>query len=804
MHRHLWGVAGIVLIVGLASGPGAATRQTPPRADDAEVRAVLDQYCVSCHNDRLKVAGLTLSQVDLARIGEHAEVLENVVQKLRTGTMPPAAAPKHPDPATVARALSALEGALDREAMRHPNPGRATLRRVNRTEYGNSIRDLLQLDLDVRSSLPPDDAGYGFDNIAAVLKVSPSLLERYLAVARQVSRTAVGTATALNTATYKVPGDLTQSNHLDGLPFGTRGGIVAHHTFAADGEYTIKVRLGRTIWMTVRGMQERHQLDVLLDGERVKLFELGGIGPYTTQDPKALDLDKDLSIRIPVTAGPHDVTVAFLKEDYSQPDAPADLRRPWIKSYVRYDLTGPLPYVENVQIQGPYNVGGPGDTPSRRQIFVCRPATPADESRCARTIVSNLARRAYRRPVTDADINPLLPFYEQGRVDNGFDGGIEMALRVLLVNPEFLFRIERGAAGSGKDQLARVSDVELASRLSFFLWSSIPDDELLSAAVGGQLKNPTQLERQVRRMLADSRSQSLATNFAAQWLYLRNLQATFPQPQLFPDFDDNLRQAMRRETELFFDSMVREDRSVPDLLTADYTFLNERLARHYGIPNIYGSRFRRVQLPDHTRAGLLGQASILTVTSHPIRTSPVRRGKWILENVLGAPPPPPPPDVPALDEEPTAATLTMRQRMEEHRKNPACASCHNRMDPLGLSLETYDAVGRMRTASAGSERIDVTAVMPDGTRFDGPNGLRDVLAGRSDQFVQTFTEKLLTFALGRGLESYDPPAVRAVLRQASARHYSFSSIILGIVNSTPFQMRWSAALPAAPATTPGR
>ena len=785
-------------VVATASGvlrAEPAPLQSPP-ASAVQLRAMLDQYCVTCHNQRLQTAGLMLDKMDVDHIPEGAEVWEKVGRKLRFAAMPPPGRPR-PDRAVVQSVVSTLETALDRAAAAQPDPGRRVLHRLNRTEYGNAIRDLLALEIDVDALLPPDDSSYGFDNIADVLKVSPSLLERYLSAARKISGVAVGDpSTPPASERYTVPPDLTQDNHLEGLPLGTRGGSVIRHVFPVDGEYVVTVKLGRTTWGTIRGMEFVHEIDFRLDGQLVARFDVGGIGRYGGQDIIAHDVDSHLSVRLPVTAGAHEIAVAFLKESYAQPER--DLRKPFIKSNVNYGNVSGLPQVHRVFVEGPFEVTGSGDTPSRRRIFVCSPASAPDEAPCAREIISTLARRAYRGPVTDAEVQHLFRYYEAKRSTSSFEAGIQMALRALLVQPEFLFRVEYDPPESRPGTVYAVSDLELASRLSFFLWSSIPDDDLLTAAESGRLRDPAVLERQVSRMLADPRSQSLVNNFAAQWLYTRNMKAAFPNGALFPDFDDNLRQAMQRETELLFDSVVRQDRSVLDLLTADYTFVNERLARHYGIPNVYGSRFRRVRAGDHDRGGMLGQGSILTVTSYATRTSPVQRGKWILENILGAPPPDPPANVPPLPDPGIDAAAPMRERMERHRASPACAACHAPMDPLGLALESYDAVGHLRAVrGASNEAIDVSGVMPDGTEFAGATGLREVLMSRSDQFIETATEKLLTYALGRGVEYYDAPAVRTILQDAAVRDHAFSSIVLGIVKSTPFQMRRAADTPAA-------
>ena len=764
---------------GLALTPRAATfnaQQTPGAAPALTPRAVLDRYCVTCHSERLRTGGLTLESVDPDRVGDDAEVWEKVVRKLRTGMMPPSPR-RRPDAATYASTVSYLETALDRAAAANPNPGRPAVHRLNRAEYTNAVRDLLALEVDGRALLPPDESGYGFDNIGDVLSVSPGLLERYLLAAAKISRRAVGDPT-LRPATviYKTSPLLAQDDRVsEDLPFGSRGGLAVRHHFPLDAEYIIKIALrGRA-----RGS---HQLEVRLDRERVRLFDLGEREP--------------LELRLPVKAGTRLVGVSFVEA--LEQSLPVDGRPPPppISSFA-FTLYPNAPAVGSVEVVGPYDGQVPEDTPSRRAIFVCDPATAEDEAPCAREIVASLARRAYRRPVTDADTRPLLTSYEHGRqAGGGFEDGIRWAVEALLVSPKFLFRIERDPVNVPPGTPYRISDLELASRLSFFLWSSIPDDELLDLAARGGLSEPAVLEAQVRRMLDDPRSNALVENFTGQWLYLRNLRIVAPDATQFPDFDDNLREAFRRETELFVESQLREDRSVRDLLGADYTFLNERLARHYEIPNVYGSHFRRVTYGDDRRAGLLGHGSILTVTSPPHRTSPVVRGKWLLENLLGAPPPPPPPDVPDLPENKGGEKpSTMRERMAQHRANPVCASCHAKIDPLGFALENFDAVGRWRAVDGAADTpIDASGTLPDGAEFDGPASFRNALLREpwGTEYVTTVTEKLLTYALGRGLEYYDAPVARRIIREAAPDNYRWSSLILGIVESTPFQMRRSS------------
>ena len=755
---------------------GAAPSASPQRA-------LLDRYCVTCHNRKLRTADLTLDTMDVTRIGEGADVWEKVVRKLRAGLMPPAGRPR-PDQANHDGFVAWLEGELDRAAAAQANPGRTeAIHRLNRTEYRNSIRDLLAIDVDVVDLLPADDTSYGFDTVAGALNVSPTLLERYLGAARKISQLAVAAPVASPTAeTFRVESDLPQDDRLEGLPFGTRGGVLVRYNVPVDAEYEIKVS-------PTRPGGDGHQVEVMIDGQRIKVFDVAGRQAPMTQDGYA-PKQAELVVRTPIKAGPREIGVAFLERADAEPEG---LRQPFIRPY---DGQVTQPRLENVIITGPFGAPGSptGDTPSRQRIFVCRPSSPrTTEEACARQVLSTLARRAYRRPVSDADLAGLLRFYTQGREAGGFEAGIELALRRLLVSPEFLFRVERDPAGVAPNTAYRIGDLELASRLSFFLWSSIPDDELLTIAGQGKLRQPGVLEQQVRRMLADSRSEALVSGFATQWLVLRRVEDWLADQYLFPDFDESLRRAMNRETALFFDSIMRDDRSVLELLTANYTFVNERLARHYGIPNVYGSHFRRVTLgDDNPRRGLLGHGSVLTLTSYPARTSPVVRGKWVLENVLGTPPPPPPPNVPALNETPSDKVLTMRERMAAHRANPVCASCHTMMDPIGLSLENFDAVGRWRDRMEGTTTpIDVSGAFPDGTKFEGVTGLREVLLSRPEQFVTNLTEKMLTYALGRGVEHSDAPAIRAIRRDASRSNYSFSSLILGIVKSTPFQMRRS-------------
>ncbi len=764
---------------------------------DPSYRAVLDKYCVTCHNQRLKTGGLTLDTMDLGAVPAHADVWEKVIGKLRAGTMPPAGMPR-PDVATYNGLASWLETQIDHAS--EPYAGRTILHRLNRSEYASAIRDLLALDIDPAALLPPDDSAYGFDNISDALGLSPSLQEHYLDAALKIGALAVGDPKIVpGSETWRIRQDLSQDEHVNGLPLGTVGGTVVRYNFPLDGEYSFQAKLFRTNLNIMRGLESPHQVELTMDGKRIHLASIGGAEDLAALFEKPTDtgdaVDARLRVRIPVKAGPHVVTIAFLAD----PDAvePARLQ-PYLRSSVdNFDWSG-SPHLQSLTVAGPFHPSAAGDTPSRHRIFVCHPGGRVTDDACARQILSTLARRAYREPVSDADLQTLMTFYQSGKRGGGFEGGIELALERVLASPKFLFRIERDPADAVAGKNYRLDDFELASRLSFFLWSSIPDDQLLHLASEGKLSNPAVFDREVRRMLADPKSEALVSNFAGQWLQLRNLRNVQPNSDLFPDFDDNLRQSFRRETELLFESIVQEDQSVLDLLTANYTFVNERLARHYGIPDIYGSRFRRVVITDDARRGLLGQGSILALTSHAERTSPVVRGKWILENILGTPVPPPPPDVPPLKgNQQGQKPRTMREQMAEHRANPVCASCHKTMDSIGFAMENFDAVGAWRAEDAG-QPIDASGVLADGTKINGVVSLRNALVSRPDMFAGTLTRKLLIYALGRGLEYQDMPAVRTILRDASRDNYRFSAIVLGIVHSTPFQMR-AAATTEAPA-----
>jgi len=730
-----------------------------------------------------------LDKMDVAQAGEHADVWEKVVRKLRGGMMPPTGA-RRPDRAAALAFTVWLENELDRSAIAKPNPGAPSLHRLNRTEYANAIRDLLALEVDVSTMLPADDSSYGFDNVASALGMSPALMERYLSASGKISRLAVGDPSTGSTAkTYPAPVDLTQNEQVEGLPFGTRGGMLIRHYFPVDGEYLLFVALSKS-GLQAASVAAGEQLEISIDGDRINLIDLQP--GQAEADAGSSDAIKT-QVRTKVAAGMHALGATFVAKNYAPVE---DTLQPYLRSMMPGNVWRVPPHVGAVTVTGPLTTTGVGNTPSRQRIFTCRPDRPEKETACAKEIVSNLARRAFRRPVNEEDLEGLMGFYQTGRDVGGFESGVEAALRRILASPNFIYRFEREPARPGESY--RISDLELASRLAFFLWSSLPDDELLTLASQNKLRSPGVLEKQVARMLADPRSQELAKNFAAQWLYLRNLQSIVPAMDDFPDFDDNLRQSMRRETELLFYSIVSENRNVVDLLTADYTFLNERLARHYDIPGIYGSHFRRVTLSlDSPRRGLLGQGSILTVTSLATRTSPVLRGKWILENIFGTPPPEPPPNVPALQENPkppsdksveTVAVLSVRQRMEQHRVNAACVSCHKVMDPIGFALENFDAVGRWRTKD-GPITVDATGELVDGMKVDGPASLRQAILRDSDQFVRTVTEKLMTYGLGRGLEYYDMPMTRSIVRDAAKNNYRFSSLILGIVKSPQFQMK---------------
>jgi len=791
-----------------AAGPRA---QAPPQvvaastSDDASrYAAVVKQYCAGCHNGRATTSatasGVVFDTIDLQNVARDAVLWEKVVRKLRAGAMPPTGVP-HPDSATQVDLLTWLEGRLDQGAAT-PSPGRPILHRLNRTEYRNAVRDLLALDIgDVSSLLPPDDSAYGFDTIADFLGVSQVLLERYLSAAGRISALAVGdVAVVPGSDTYTARQDLSQDKHLDGMPFGTVGGIQAKHVFPVDGDYVLQATLYRTNVDQTRGLEHQHQLEMAVDGERVFLQTIGGTPPGNPggNDESATGrgrllsrsdaIDAALQVRVHVQAGPRVVTAAFLQRSRVE-----DSRKvqPYRSSFDTYDSTG-VPHIETLVVKGPFTVDGSGNTPSRARVFTCHPTANAREEACARQILTSFVRRAYRQPASASDVNRVMEFYRAGRKGGTFESGIQLALQRVLASPKFVLRVERDPDGVPEGTAYRISDIELATRLSFFLWSSIPDDELLTLASQEKLRNPMVLEQQVRRMLGDPRARALVDNFAAQWLQLRNLQRVTPDNDLFPEFDDNLRQSFRREVEMLFATIMREDSSVLDLLTADYTFVDERLARHYGIPNVYGSQFRRVPVTDEARKGLLGKGAMLLVTSNADRTSPVVRGKWILDNLLGMPPPSPPANVPAL--EPVAddgRPRSIREQMVAHRGSPVCASCHKLMDPIGLALENFDAVGRWRTNDVAGP-IDATGDLLDGTHVNGVVELRQALLKRPDVFVGTMTEKLMTYAINRGVDASDMPTVRRIVREVSKQDYRFSSLVLGIVKSPAFQMRTKA------------
>ncbi len=777
LHKPAALAASLVLASGIAA-------QTPPVAPAAPVPAMVGKYCIECHDADANKGGLNLEELLAGGVTRRPEVWEKVVRRLGTRQMPPAKAKLRPNETEFEAMVASLGGTLDAAAKLKPHPGRTeTLRRLNRTEYQNAIRDLLSLDIDAAALLPADEASHGFDNVT-VGTLPPTLLDRYLTAAQRIARLAVGGEQRVPGGdTIRVRPDITQEERVEGLPFGTRGGTLIPYNFPRDGEYEITVRLTRDRNDNIEGRGGKYDLLVLLDREEVKSFTVTVPAHEGGHD----DVDKHLTFRLPVKAGPHDVGVAFLKNPSSLLEYK---RQPYEArfNFHRHPRTAPAVY--QVSITGPHGSSLAGDTPGRQRIFAPRPASAEEDEACAEKVLLSLLRRAWRRPVTAEDVARFLPFFHEAKKD-GYDAGIEAALSAVLVSREFLFRVEQEPKNLPPGVPYRISDIELASRLSFFLWSSIPDEELLAAAARSELSKPDVLAKQTRRMLADPRSQSLATNFAAQWLHLRNLDSITPDGRLFPDFDDNLRQAMRRETELLFNDIVGEDRSVLGLLNPDHTWLNERLAKHYGIPHIYGAHFRKVPTrPDIERGGLLRHASVLTVTSYATRTSPVIRGKWILENLIGTPPPPPAPDVPALDNSVVSEQLPVRQRLAAHRDKPACAGCHEFIDPPGFALEHYDAVGRWRALEAG-QPVDAAGGLPDGSTFTGVEGLEAGMLARPEIFARTLTEKLLTFALGRGVEPFDGPAVREILRAAKAGNYRLSDIILGVVSSTPFQMRQS-------------
>jgi mono/diheme cytochrome c family protein len=776
----------------------AASQGVPivPAAKTTEYRALVDKYCVTCHNARLKTAGLALDAASLDNLQVDAPVWEKVIHKLRLGAMPPQGLPR-PDEVTIGAFVRSLETGLDAWSVAHPNPGRAPLHRLNRAEYANAIRDLLDLKIDVSALLPADSASYGFDNVSDTLKISPLLLSRYLNAAEKVSAVAVGDPDVGEEALiFTVPKEESQDQYAEGMPLGTQGGMIVEHNFPLDAEYAFKGELWATYAGGARGLEghdKPYYFIVSVDGQEMLRTPLGGkqgndLG-YRTAGGAIKDARDRMQVRVRVTAGPHKVGFGFLKTPGGAASTQENLA-PAVRASIGVFEPFGAPKLQHVFISGPFDPTGAGDTPSRRRIFKCRPARASDEERCARQILSSVARKAYSRQPGEPEIAELMEFYRQARREGTFEKGIQMALPRVLAGPEFIFRSYPEPPDARAGARYRISDAELASRLALFLWSSIPDDELVNLASANKLRNPAVLERQVKRMIADRRSRAFVENFAGQWLYLRNLQRVSPDNIDFTDWDDNLRQAFARETELFFDSIVREDRSVFELLTADYTFVNERLAKHYGIPDVYGPRFRRVALPDENRRGLLGQGSILTVTSISNRTSPVNRGKWVLAELLNAPPPPPPPgvDTNLQTEGEAGAPKTMRALMEKHRQSQPCAGCHKLMDPIGLALENFDGIGKWRSADAGAP-IDATATLFNGDAVNGPAELRKALLKRSDVILETITRKLMTYALARGVEHGDMPAVRTIARDAARDNFRFSSIVLGIVRSEPFQMK---------------
>jgi mono/diheme cytochrome c family protein len=778
-------MAGTVLGSFLLATSGR-TQTPPPPAASAPASAAIKQYCVGCHSAALKTGGVVLDPASLNQVANNAETWERAIKQLRAKSMPPVPMPR-PDAATYDRVASYLETELDRAAAAKPNPGDLpTLHRLTRTEYHNAIRDLLTLDdlpkeMDYTLLLPSDNASSGFDNIADLLYVSPATMERYLDASTKISRLAVGDpAMPLMVNIYRTPLEGPQDSQVEDLAFGTRGGTAIRSYFPLDGEYEINIELAGAA-------RDTHQLEVTVDGERKQIVTLGGNAGRGGRGAAGGGRGgrggaSPTDFRIAVKAGPRLIGVTFVQKTEALDEATL---------HPRQRSRGTQPAIAAVTIRGPYNVTSPGDTPSRQRIFTCRPANAAAEPACARQILSTLARRAYRRPVTDKDIATLLTFYDNGRKERDFDLGIQRALERLLVSPQFLYRIERDPAGAVPGSVHTVSDLELASRLSFFLWSSIPDDELLNVAAAGKLKQPDVLEQQVKRMLADPRSESMVNNFAAQWLYLRDVDLKAPDLFVFRDFDEGLRTSFEKETQLFLDSILRENRSVLELLTANYTFVNERLAKHYGIPNIRGAEFQRVTFPkDSPRGGLLGQGGILLLTSYSTRTSPVLRGKYILENLLAAAPPPPPATVPSLKTESAKSgePIPLREAMAQHRTDPACANCHARMDPIGFAMENFDAIGKWRDHD-GSSAIDVVSKLPDGTVVDGLEGVKQLLLNDPQRFVGAMTQKLLMYGIGRNVQYYDLPAVRKIVRDAASSNYKFDALVLGVVNSAPFQMR---------------
>jgi hypothetical protein len=812
MRLCLLGAAIWFCTAGIVATRAAEPGKAPASESTAVVGAVVSEYCAGCHNDRTKSGGLSLAAVDTGNVPAAPEVWEKVIRKVRTGMMPPIGA-KHPDAQTRATFVTTLADTLDRAAARSSNPGRPALYRLNRTQYANVVRDLLDLDVDSTSLLPPDDSAYGFDNIADVLSVSSTLMEQYVSAAGRVSALAVGSPDISPGAqVFSIRQDASQDKHIEGLPFGTVGGLLAAPVIQVEGDYTLSSKFFRTNLGVMRGLEYEHWMEYAVDGKRVHLFKVGGPDDWAASLANNTligdQIDERSRVTVRLTPGPHEITAAWIDKG-SAPD-PYRVLPPIRSSHDPRDPLG-IPHLLTFTVTGPYKAGGSGDTPSRQHVFQCRPPANASsqvEEACASKILGTLARRAYRGQSTDADVQRLLAFYRKGRAQGGFEAGIEAGLQRILASPKFILRVERDPANARDGEAYAISDLELASRLSFFLWSSMPDDELLQVAGQGRLRAPGMLDRQVRRMLTDRKAERLTTNFAGQWLFLRNLRTQQPNSMEFPDFDDDLRGALEHEAWMFFDSIRTEDRNVLDLMTADYTFVNERLARHYGIPNVYGSRWRRVTLTDESRRGLLGKGAILTVTSNADRTSPVKRGKWVLDNILNAPPPPPPPVVPPFNEDSHRGgrVLSVRERLEEHRKNPVCANCHRLFDPIGLALENFDATGGWRTLEGGTggAPIDATGELSDGTKVDGVVSLRRALLQQPEIFASTVVEKLMTYGIGRGLTAYDMPVVRGIVRQTAASNYRFSAIVQAIVKSPPFTMRVKAAAVNKGATVAAR
>lgn len=763
---------------GLAAQPDDVTHQ----------REFLQSYCLECHNFEDWAGSLDLESVNLENPLADAATWEKVMLKFRGNLMPPLGQPR-PEADEREAFVDYLQGRIDDVTLANPNPGKSSLHRLNRTEYGNVIRDLLDLRVDISEFLPADDEGYGFDNIADVLRTSPSLLEQYLTASRKIMELAVGDLRQDTVSTvYNVPPDAPQGQHLPGMPLGTRGGMLIEHNFPLDGDYEFRSYLIRNIVGYMTGLEWPHQFEISIDGERVFLAQVGGEEDNLASDinfAEAADaIDARLQVRVPVTAGLHRVAVTFLEKNAAETHEPLELHT---RDLDLQNMNG-LPTLDYVDIIGPFDATGAGDTASRRKIFSCYPQNTGEESRCAREILSRLGKLAYRRPLTSEDMTLLTDFYADGYNQGGFERGIQTALRFILTSPEFLFRSEPDPESVAPGEVYRLDDLALASRLSFFLWSSMPDEALIDIAAAGRLSDRAVFDAQVERMLRDEKALSLVDNFAAQWLFLRNLKTSIPDTRTFPDFDNKLREAFRTETEMFVADIIRNDHPVLELLTADWTYVNDRLAAHYGIPNIYGTHFRKVSQVTDQRRGLLGQGSILTVTSLPNRTSPVKRGKWVIENIIGTPAPTPPPNVPQLKENKGTDVTSLRQRMEQHRQDPVCASCHNLLDPLGFALENFDAVGRFRTKEEGGI-VNASGQLGDGTHIDGINDLRAAILSKPENFVDNLTEKLLTYALGRGLESYDMPVVRAIRKEAAGDEYKFSAIVKGIVNSVPFTMK---------------